>query len=271
MEDIQYRNAHYKLSEIKHKYGPNIHIISDPYLLTLCVRLSDAKTVQPGINYLVKETYSSLLKMVINNEFPQSITEVRTRMYATTHRGVFRGELLKNRVKIVTIAMARAGTYPSQICYDKLNLLFDPELIRQDHYYINRVTDEEEHVTGANIHGSKVGGNVDGSIMLIPDPMGATGTSISTILTRYKESFEGMPKKVISMNLMITPEFIKRLTDEFPDIRIYAVRLDRGLSSREILLSTPGENWDQEVGLNDKQYIVPGGGGFGELMNNVYV
>ena len=28
---------------------------------------------------------------------------------------------------------------------------------------------------------------------------------------------------------------------------------------------------DAERGLDDRQYIVPGGGGFGELMNNAYV
>jgi len=33
----------------------------------------------------------------------------------------------------------------------------------------------------------------------------------------------------------------------------------------------PGTHWDRERGLDDKQYIVPGGGGFGEIMNNAYV
>ena len=49
---------------------------------------------------------------------------------------------------------------------------------------------------------------------------------------------------------------------------IYAIRLDRSLSPRQVLLEKPGKSWSQERGLNDLQYIVPGGGGFGELMNN---
>jgi uracil phosphoribosyltransferase len=28
--------------------------------------------------------------------------------------------------------------------------------------------------------------------------------------------------------------------------------------------------WSEESGLTDKQYIVPGGGGFGEIMNNAW-
>ena len=38
-----------------------------------------------------------------------------------------------------------------------------------------------------------------------------------------------------------------------------------------VLDHVPGEKWAEESGLTDKQYIVPGGGGLGELMNNAYV
>ncbi len=52
---------------------------------------------------------------------------------------------------------------------------------------------------------------------------------------------------------------------------IYALRLDRGLSPPEVFDTVPGTFWEKERGLDDRQYIVPGGGGFGELMNNAYV
>ena len=52
---------------------------------------------------------------------------------------------------------------------------------------------------------------------------------------------------------------------------VYAVRLDRGLSPPDVLETGLGERWDEERGLNDHQYIVPGGGGFGELMNNSWI
>ena len=56
-----------------------------------------------------------------------------------------------------------------------------------------------------------------------------------------------------------------------PDVPVYALRLDRGLSDEQVLKMTPGKNWEAEKGLNEKGYIVPGGGGFGEIMNNSYV
>jgi uracil phosphoribosyltransferase len=56
-----------------------------------------------------------------------------------------------------------------------------------------------------------------------------------------------------------------------PSVIVYALRLDRGLSSPDILDTVPGTHWDQEKGLNPKQYIVPGAGGLGEVINNSYV
>jgi hypothetical protein len=56
-----------------------------------------------------------------------------------------------------------------------------------------------------------------------------------------------------------------------PQAEIFAVRLDRGLSAPDVLRAVPGERWDEENGLDAHDYIVPGGGGFGELMNNAYV
>jgi len=49
------------------------------------------------------------------------------------------------------------------------------------------------------------------------------------------------------------------------------MRLDRGLSPPDVLAAVPGERWDDERGLNEHQYIVPGGGGLGEVMNNAFV
>jgi uracil phosphoribosyltransferase len=61
------------------------------------------------------------------------------------------------------------------------------------------------------------------------------------------------------------------MASDHPDVIVYAVRLDRGLSPQDVLETVPGTRWPEERGLTDRQYIVPGGGGFGEIMNNAYV
>ena len=126
-------------------------------------------------------------------------------------------------------------------------------------------------MVGARITGSKIGGDVDDAILVFPDPMGATGGSICTALDLYKAQVVGTPRKVITAHLIITPEYVTRVTACHPDAIVYALRLDRGLSPPEVFDTVPGTLRDLERGLDDRQYIVPGGGCFGELMNNAYV
>ena len=57
---------------------------------------------------------------------------------------------------------------------------------------------------------------------------------------------------------------------DHPELIVYALRVDRGASSPSALASIPGTLWAEESGLTDNQYIIPGAGGLGELMNNSY-
>ena len=41
------------------------------------------------------------------------------------------------------------------------------------------------------------------------------------------------------------------------NVQIFALRFDRGLSPDHVIKSQPGLYWDQEKGLNEKQYIIP--------------
>jgi uracil phosphoribosyltransferase len=134
---------------------------------------------------------------------------------------------------------------------------------------MNRTTNESMQVTGAGMYGKKIAGPVKDRILVFPDPMGATGGSLSEAIRFYLKELDGAPKHVYALNLIVTPEFIRRMTDEFPGkVSIYAYRLDRGLSPDSVLQALPGEHWDLEKGLTDHQYIVPGAGGMGEIMNN---
>src|SRR5262249_1145051 len=87
----------------------------------------------------------------------------------------------------------------------------------------------------------------------------------------YKTALEGKPARCIALHLIVTPEYIKRVHGTHPDLRIYALRLDRGLSPAAVLRTEPGTRWDEERGLNDIHYIVPGAGGVGEILNTAWV
>lgn len=267
--DSQFKKMRFRLSEIEHRYGPNIHILSDPLMLSHLARLCAEDTTQPVINELVTSLYSSLLNTVVNQEFPARESQLRTRMAPLHPEGVFQGPILDSNIPVVTVNLARAGTLPSHICYTALNYFMNPKTVRQDHISIGRTTDEAEKVTGSRVSGHKIGGGVDDAIVLFPDPMGATGGTLAEALDLYKA--RGKAFKYISIHCIVTPEYIKTIQTRHPDLRVYAIRLDRGLSPPDVLDTVPGTHWDRERGLNDKHYIVPGGGGFGEVMNNAYV
>lgn len=257
--------------EIEHRYGSRVHVLDDPLARSLLAKLCARETVQPAINRLVAALYRQLVCTVIGAEMPTCRAEVPTRMIEHTPRAVWQGEIVDPHVRVSVVCVARAGIFPSQVCYDFLNEILEPGGVRQDHMLMNRTTDDEGRVSGVAIHGAKIGGGVEGRTMLIPDPMGATGTTVDAVLRHYSTNIEGQPERAIALNLIITPEYIRRLRETWPDTIIYAYRLDRGLSPDDVLAAVPGEHHDRERGLNEHGYIVPGGGGFGEIMNNSFV
>lgn len=271
MVESAYAQSRYQVSEIVHEYGPNVHILDDPLAWTLLARLCARETVQPEVGQLVRTLYRKLADVVLAAEFPRTRVAVPTRMVIKEPAAVYRGLALDPSTKCVTVGIARAGTMPSQIVYDLLNEVLDPAGVRQDHLFMSRATDADGKVVGATWHDAKIGRDVEGRILLVPDPMGATGSSISSALTHYKTRLEGTPKSCITMHLVVTPEFIRNVTREHPGTVIYALRLDRGLSPAKVLAAVPGKYWDEERGLDEHQYIVPGAGGVGEILNNAWV
>lgn len=271
MRDALYEDVPFTLSELKHFYGPNVHLVGTPYALSLLAQLGAKDTQQPQVNQLVRTLYRDLVGVALNREFPRRQVSVPTRMYDSTPQGIYQGEVIDSEVRAVCVDIARAGTLPSSVAYDMLNTVLTPRLVRQDHIIMSRMLDTAETVVGSSIGGAKIGGDVDDAIVLFPDPMGATGSSLSTAIELYKKKVPGRMRKVVCLNLIVTPEYLRRMTSDHPEVVIYALRLDRGLSPAEVFQTVPGQLWDKERGLNDKQYIVPGAGGLGEVMNNAYV
>jgi len=267
MAETAYAKSNYRAPEIAHQYGPN----DDPLALTQLARLCARETGQPHVGRLVRTLYERLSEVVLAAEFPRIRIDVPTRMVSSSPSAVYRGIAIAPATKAVAVGIARAGTMPSQVVYDLLNEVLDPAGVRQDHLFMSRMTDSDGKVIGASWHDAKIGGDVDGRIILIPDPMGATGGSVASAISHYKTKIGGTPAKCITMHLMITPEYVKRVLSAHPETTIYALRLDRGLSPEDVLATVPGSRWDEERGLDEHQYIVPGAGGVGELLNNAWV
>jgi uracil phosphoribosyltransferase len=269
--EIAYARSRYRPPQIEHRYGDNVHLLDDPLAWTLLARLCARETQQPEVGRLVRSLYEILARAVLAAELPRARLDVATRMVTSSPQAVVRSTGLAQQTRVVSVGIARAGTVPSQVVYDLLNELLDPACVRQDHLFMSRATDAEGRVTGATWHDAKIGRDVDGRVVLFPDPMGATGSSLVSALDHYKTRLDGKPGRCVTLHLIVTPEYLRNVLGAHPDTLVYALRLDRGLSAEDVLGTVPGTRWDDEKGLDDHQYIVPGAGGVGEILNNAWV
>lgn len=256
---------------LEHHYGPQVHILNSPFFSGILARLCSPDCHQPEINRLVHLLYTHLIGTVVEKEFEKENFQQTTRMTEYHPEQMLEGTRISTAQKAVCVNLARAGTFPSHICYDFLHFVLPPQNIRQDHIFAARITDDKLQVKGTHLGSHKIGGDIRGAHVLFPDPMGATGNTLVSSVSYYKTKIMGPVRKFIALHLIVTPEYLKNMVTHHPEVQIYALRLDRGLSPEAVLNSTPGKFWEQERGLNDKQYIVPGGGGFGEIMNNSFV
>ena len=195
--------------------------------------------------------------------------EIPTRM-AESHEGagVFRGRVLDPNTQVVVVDVVRGGILPAQVIFELLSAVLPEKGVRLDHLSMQRVTDDAGRVTGVDLSGSKVGGSVDGATLVVPDPMGATGSTLLRTLEHY--GAHGVPAKVVALPMISTPEFLRAALDAAPDLVVYTGRVDRGLSDPGVLRAVPGVHWERERGLDERGYIVPGAGGVGEVLNNAW-
>jgi uracil phosphoribosyltransferase len=253
--------------ELEHRYGERVHILDNVYLLSALARIGSPGVAHRDLMALLRSVYQTLLMTACGRELPRRHAEVASRM-AAQHpaRGVYRGPLFDPAVNVVVVDVIRAGIVPSQVCFELLTALLTTENVRLDHLTMARKSDEHGNVVGVDLSGSKIGGPVDGAVLLLPDPMGATGKTTERVLRHYHESF-GRPSKVIALPMIATPEYLRTVL-EFDELVVYTARLDRGMSDPADLEGVPGTHWERERGLDEKSYIVPGAGGMGEVINN---
>ncbi len=254
---------------LQHRYGPDVVVPDDPFLLTLLARIGAQDTGIEQVPGLVRLAYERLAAEAMAREFPHHEQRVATRMAASEPRAFTQGRHLCTRTPLVICAVIRAGILPSQTCYELAGSVLPAANVRLDFVNMSRTLDEQQQVTGVRLDGTKIGGAVDGAVIFIPDPMGATGGTVARTVEIYRGL--GTPRSMVALHLMVTPEAILRLRDAAPGVKIYAGRVDRGLSPPDVLATVPGTHIERERGLSDVQYIVPGAGGMGELLTNSWV
>lgn len=92
---------------------------------------------------------------------------------------------------------------------------------------------------------SKMPPNLDEKILLVTDPMLATGGSASAALQMLKDKGA---KKIIFMCIVSAPQGIKKISEDHPDIPIYTAAIDEGLNENCYILPGLGDAGDRIFG-----------------------
>ncbi|WPM32022.1 uracil phosphoribosyltransferase [Hydrogenobacter sp. T-2] len=85
--------------------------------------------------------------------------------------------------------------------------------------------------------------SLEGKCVVLLDPMLATGGTLNLALSELKPL---KPKRLISLNLVASPEGVERIISEHPDVDLFILNIDEG--------------------LNPAGYIVPGVGDIGDRL-----
>ena len=253
---------------LQHAYGENVHIQDDALTSTLLARLSCADTPHPEVMAILRAAYQHLGAEAFGMTLPTVQSERPTRMAASQpDAGVLRGEQLDPSQQVVVLDIMRGGIVPAQTLFELLTLVLPLDCLRLDHLDMARVADSAGRMSGVDLRAAKVGGTLDGVTLVIPDPMGATGGTLRTAVNWLVDN-HGTPSQILAIPLIATPEFLASARDLKQEVKVFAGRVDRGLSPEHVLLEVPGTLWAQERGLTEAGYIVPGAGGLGEVINN---
>jgi len=103
---------------------------------------------------------------------------------------------------------------------------------------------ERDHTTAvASSYYAKLPPNMHGRLTLVIDPMLATGGSASNAIDRVKKAGAG---RIVMICMVAAPEGVAVLNRDHSDVPVYTAGLDRE--------------------LNDRKYILPGLGDFGDRL-----
>ena len=197
--------------------------IKNPIVAHKLAQLRNKNTSTKNFRELVKDI-SMLMTYEVGKEFETEEIEIET-------------PIKKCRVKVlneenfVVVPILRAGLAMSEGVIE----IFPAAPVG----HIGLYRDEKTHKPVE--YYCKMPSNLEKKILLVVDPMLATGGSASDALKMLKDKGA---KKIIFMCIVSAPQGIEKVSEDHPDIPIYTAAIDEG--------------------LNEDCYIVPGLGDAGD-------
>ena len=174
------------------------------------------------------EEIAMLMAYEITRDFPLEDIEIETPVAKCTGK-----RLAGKKVGVVPILRAGLGMLNGVVNMipaarvGHVGLYRDPKTLKPVEYYCKLPSDVEERM------------------LIVTDPMLATGGSASAALTLLKEKGA---KSIILMCLVAAPEGIEVITKDHPDVPLYVAAIDDGLNEHAYIVPGLGDAGDRIFG-----------------------
>ena len=205
----------------------NVKILDHPLIRHKLAIIRDKNTNTKQFREIVEEI-STLMAYESFKDVPTQEVEVVTPLETTTQTVV-----KENSIVIVPILRAGLGMVNGILTLfpaakvGHIGLYRDEETLEPQEYYC------------------KLPSGIEEKVVMITDPMLATGGSASDAVTMIKK--KGC-KKIKLLCILAAPEGLKKVAEEHPDIEIFISTLDRQLNEKGYILPGLGDAGDRIFG-----------------------
>ena len=205
----------------------NVHVLDHPLIRHKVAIIRDKKTDTKMFRDIIKEI-AMLMAYESFKDVPTQEILVETPLETTTQTVV-----KENSIAIVPILRAGLGMV------DGILSLFPAAKVGHIGLYRNEETLEPQE------YYCKMPSNIEDKVVMVVDPMLATGGSACDAITMIKK--RGC-KNIKFLAIIASPEGTKKLTEEHPDVEIFISTLDRGLNEHGYILPGLGDAGDRIFG-----------------------
>ncbi|CCC81623.1 uracil phosphoribosyltransferase [Thermoproteus tenax] len=207
-----------------------VHIIDHPYAQHILTRLRDANTASLEFRKgLVR--LGRIVGYEIARTFPKRVVKVRTPL------GEAEGLVLEDLDKVVIVEVLRAA----MPLVEGLLKAFPEAKIG----VVAARRREEGGKIGVDVFYSRIP-RVDGQVVILADPMLATGTTMAAAIGEVLKS--GVPKRLITVSVISTPVGIERVLSSYPTAEVFTVAIDEVLNSDGFIVPGLGDAGDRAFG-----------------------
>ena len=209
------------------KQYPNVHILDHPLIRHKLAIIRNKDTDTKQFREIVKEL-ATLMAYESFKDVPTQEIEVETPLEKTTQTVV-----RENSIAIVPILRAGLGMVDGILSLfpaakvGHIGLYRDEETLEPQEYYC------------------KLPSNIDEKVVMVVDPMLATGGSACDAIKMLKK--RGC-KKIKLMSIIAAPEGVAKVAEAYSDVEIFVSTLDRQLNEHGYILPGLGDAGDRIFG-----------------------